>query len=169
MGNSENSNVSSLIKSSTYKVDGQSREYKEYLLNRDGITLYLFNIEGYVDFKMAYINRFNEMEKELEHTRAMRAQGIDVRCNLTDAIKEHLATDANKQFIYAQYTNLIYRKLFNSTARQLRESLNVKTNGALRNVLRSEVLEEIASLENKVAVLVEFGMEYDVIKSKLGV
>lgn len=50
---------------STYKVDGQQREYKEYLLTKDGFTLYMFNIQGYNDFKMAYINKFNEMEKAL--------------------------------------------------------------------------------------------------------
>lgn len=62
---SENSNLSSLCISSTYVVEGQQREYKEYLLTKDGFTLYMFNIQGYNDFKMAYINRFNEMEKAL--------------------------------------------------------------------------------------------------------
>lgn len=58
----ETSNVSSLIIPSTYKVIGQNREYKEYLLTKDGFTLYMFNIQGYQEFKMAYINKFNEME-----------------------------------------------------------------------------------------------------------
>lgn len=62
---SENSNVSSLIIPTTYKVKGQKREYKEYLLTKDGFTLYMFNIQGYNDFKMAYINEFNRMEKIL--------------------------------------------------------------------------------------------------------
>lgn len=61
----ENSNMSSLIIPTTYKVKGQKREYKEYLLTKDGFTLYMFNIQGYNDFKMAYINEFNRMEKIL--------------------------------------------------------------------------------------------------------
>ena len=61
----ETSNVSSLIIPSTYKVIGQNREYKEYLLTKDGFTLYMFNIQGYQEFKLAYINKFNEMEKQL--------------------------------------------------------------------------------------------------------
>ena len=61
----ENGDFRSLCIPSTYKVDGQQREYKEYLLTKDGFTLYMFNIQGYYDFKMAYINRFNEMEKAL--------------------------------------------------------------------------------------------------------
>ena len=62
----ENSKVSSLIIPTTYKVKGQKREYKEYLLTKDGFTLYMFNIQGYNDFKMAYINEFNRMERLLK-------------------------------------------------------------------------------------------------------
>lgn len=61
----ENENVRSLIIPSSYKVEGQKRSYKEYLLTKDGFTLYMFNIQGHNDFKMAYINRFNEMEKQV--------------------------------------------------------------------------------------------------------
>ncbi|OLF32054.1 Rha family transcriptional regulator [Staphylococcus aureus] len=58
------SNVSSLIVPSEYKdFKGESR--KEYLLTKDGFTLYMFNIQGHNDFKMAYINKFNEMERQI--------------------------------------------------------------------------------------------------------
>lgn len=49
---------------SEYKASNGKRN-KEYLLTKDGFTLYMFNIQGYIDFKMAYINKFNEMEKAL--------------------------------------------------------------------------------------------------------
>lgn len=61
----ETPNVGSLIIPTAYKVKGQNREYKEYLLTKDGFTLYMFNIQGYNDFKMAYINEFNRMERIL--------------------------------------------------------------------------------------------------------
>ena len=60
------SNVSALIISSEYK-DSRGRSQKEYLLTKDGFTLYMFNIQGHNDFKMAYINKFNEMERQLAH------------------------------------------------------------------------------------------------------
>lgn len=63
---SENRNVGSLIIPNSYKVSGQNRSYKEYLLTKDGFTLYMFNIQGHNDFKMAYINKFNEMEEQLK-------------------------------------------------------------------------------------------------------
>ena len=50
----------------TYK-DSKNRNYREYLLTKDGFTLYMFNIQGYNDFKMAYINEFNKMEQELKN------------------------------------------------------------------------------------------------------
>lgn len=53
------------ILESTYVTD-RGREYREYLLTKDGFTLYMFNIQGHNDFKMSYINRFNEMEREIE-------------------------------------------------------------------------------------------------------
>lgn len=56
--------VSNIIESE-YK-DVSNRTQKEYLLTKDGFTLYMFNIQGYNDFKMAYINRFNEMERQLQ-------------------------------------------------------------------------------------------------------
>ena len=59
-------NVGSVIIPSEYK-DSTGRKLKEYLLTKDGFTLYMFNIQGHNDFKMAYINKFNEMERQLLH------------------------------------------------------------------------------------------------------
>ncbi|MGX0209630.1 phage antirepressor KilAC domain-containing protein [Staphylococcus epidermidis] len=59
-------NVGSLIIPSNYK-DNKGEIRKEYLLTKDGFTLYMFNIQGHNEFKMAYINKFNEMERQLSH------------------------------------------------------------------------------------------------------
>lgn len=61
-----NENVRSLIFESNYK-DSRGRNQKEYLLTKDGFTLYMFNIQGHNDFKMSYINKFNEMENQLQN------------------------------------------------------------------------------------------------------
>ena len=47
---------------SEYKASNGKRN-REYLLTKDGFTLYMFNIQGYQDFKIAYIQKFNEMER----------------------------------------------------------------------------------------------------------
>lgn len=48
-------------------VASNGKRNKEYLLTKDGFTLYMFNIQGFNDFKMAYINEFNRMENELKN------------------------------------------------------------------------------------------------------
>ena len=55
-----------LIIPSTYIYPQNKQKYREYLLTKDGFILYMFNIQGHIDFKMAYINEFNRMEKELQ-------------------------------------------------------------------------------------------------------
>lgn len=64
--NSTDSNLSSLIIPSIYK-DKKGEERKEYLLTKDGFILYMFNIQGYNDFKLKYINKFNEMENTIKN------------------------------------------------------------------------------------------------------
>ncbi|ALF22019.1 Rha family transcriptional regulator [Fusobacterium animalis] len=69
---SENADLRSLIIPSFYQVKGQKRNYKEYLLTKDGFTLYMFNIQGYNGFKMAYINEFNRMEQALKEPKEQK-------------------------------------------------------------------------------------------------
>ena len=86
ISNSENVNLRSLIIPSTYKAEGQKRNYKEYLLTKDGFTLYMFNIQGYIDFKIAYINKFNEMEKAL----ANQKKQLPLELNYSNIIVDDL-------------------------------------------------------------------------------
>jgi len=88
----EKGDFRSLIIPSFYQVKGQKRNYKEYLLTKDGFTLYMFNIQGYNDFKMNYINKFNRMEQALineQHKKwlSTRQQGKITRKQETEAIK----------------------------------------------------------------------------------
>lgn len=64
-----NRNVGSLIVLSKYK-DKKGELRKEYKLTKDGFTLYMFHIQGFTEFKMAYINRFNEMESFIRKAHA---------------------------------------------------------------------------------------------------
>lgn len=55
------------IISSTYTHPQNGQEYREYLLTKDGFTLYMFNIQGHNNFKLAYIDKFNEMEAKIKN------------------------------------------------------------------------------------------------------
>lgn len=65
LGSLKNCDIKANIIPATYTVANQKRKYREYLLTKDGFTLYMFNIQGYNDFKWAYIQKFNEMEAAL--------------------------------------------------------------------------------------------------------
>lgn len=69
-GNLIGTNLSRLIYLSNYK-DSKNRTYREYLLTKDGFILYMFNIQGHIDFKITYINEFNRMEKELKEKQSL--------------------------------------------------------------------------------------------------
>ena len=71
-------NLRSLIIESNY-IDKKGQSRKEYLLTKDGFTLYMFNIQGYQDFKIAYIQKFNEMEKALYSKQAIEREQINIR------------------------------------------------------------------------------------------
>jgi Rha family phage regulatory protein len=62
--------ISTLLIQSEYKAKN-GKVNREYKLTKDGFTLYMFHIQGFTEFKMAYINRFNEMESFIKeaHTK----------------------------------------------------------------------------------------------------
>ena len=85
-----------LIIPSTYIHPQNKQEYREYLLTKDGFTLYMFNIQGHNDFKMAYINKFNEMEQALRNPFK----------NVSPEIKSILSLDARTQELDKKIDNV---------------------------------------------------------------
>lgn len=61
------SDLSNLIIPNKYEIVGQNKFGEEYLLTKEGFILYMFNIQGYNDFKLRYINEFNRMENILKN------------------------------------------------------------------------------------------------------
>lgn len=59
---------SGLFISSAYKTEPNGRDYPEYLITKDGLTLLVMGYTGEkaMAFKLAYIKRFNEMEAMLK-------------------------------------------------------------------------------------------------------
>lgn len=62
----------------TFKA-GNNREYNEYLLTKDGFTLYMFNIQGCQEFKMKYINEFNERGRIIEELKKEKTEKISIK------------------------------------------------------------------------------------------
>nr|WP_241634845.1 Rha family transcriptional regulator [Fusobacterium gastrosuis] len=103
---------------SKYK-DKKGEYRKEYLLTKDGFILYMFNIQGYNDFKIAYINEYNRMEKILKNKKdpeflEVEEQGKIIRKIETDTIKnlvEYAKAQGSKNYnkLYTVYSTLTNR------------------------------------------------------------
>ena len=65
-----------------YKANN-GQEYDEYLLTKDGFIMLVFNYEGHLEFKEAYIKTFNELEEAVKNPLSM----------LLNMSKEELATN----------------------------------------------------------------------------
>lgn len=105
----ENSAVKNCFHEDTYKNE-RGREYPMYYMNRDGFTLLAmgFNGKKALDFKLKYIEAFNQMEEQLQpetpdglelalqaalqHTREINAIKTDV-----DYLKGSMRIDALQQ------------------------------------------------------------------------
>ncbi|QRG86394.1 Rha family transcriptional regulator [Bulleidia sp. zg-1006] len=70
---SSTADISALLISGEY-IASNGKKNREYLLTKDGFTLYMFNIQGYNDFKIAYINKFNELEKQVKELQPLIPQ-----------------------------------------------------------------------------------------------
>ncbi len=103
----ENENVRSLIISSTYEVSGQTRKYKEYLLTEKGFTLYVMNIQGYNDFKLAYINEFERMKLALQNPLTMLL-GLDKETLALTALQLTQQVQAKDNIILEQKPKVEY-------------------------------------------------------------
>jgi Uncharacterized phage-encoded protein len=63
----DESSTTPLFIESRYIHNQNGQEYREYLLTKQGFLLYMFNVQGYNDFKIRYINEFDRMENLLRN------------------------------------------------------------------------------------------------------
>ncbi len=166
-------NWGDLFIETTYQHEQNKQWYKEYLLTRDGFSLLVMGFTGQkaLEWKLKYINAFNEMEKELKRLynerkqwEIERAKGVLVRHILTDTIKMKVADSPNKRFMYPNYTKLIYRAIFHKSFDELKAKYGVKPKESLRDYLTSEELKEVEAMEMLVSSLIGLGMGYNEIK-----
>lgn len=107
----------SLIIPSEYK-DKKGEMRKEYLLTKKGFILYMFNIQGYNEFKLSYINRFEEMEQIIRNKNdsewlLTREQGKMIRRKETDAIQELILYAKEQGSEHYNRLYVVYSKLVN--------------------------------------------------------
>lgn len=88
------------------------------------------------------------------------------RNKMTDKIKEEL--DNPKWYVYSNYTDMVYKILFNKSAKQFREEKGLTKQSQLtRDYMTENELKLIDDAETIVTGLVALGFKYDYIKFQL--
>lgn len=148
------------------KLGGRGRPTKEYLLNEQQATLlitYLENTEPVRAFKKALVRAFFQMRQELEQTRLERAKQVPTRRELTDVIKEKQLD----KWAYSRYNDLAYIKALGNTAKKIRQSRGATATAIAADFLTAEENKSVTEVTNKIAVLLDCGLDYQTIKQML--
>lgn len=156
---------SGLFHEGEYKASN-GKKNPMYYMNRDGFTLLVMGYTGEkaMQFKLAYINQFNAMEKALQGRLIERQKGIAVRQALTKAIQQSSENERMHGHAYSTYTNAIYKSIFGKNAKQLREERGIERTDDLRNCFSEEELRSVQSAEMLVGSLIAYGWGYEEIK-----
>lgn len=164
---SDDFRLHNFVQSSYENQQGKSQPM--FLITRDGFTMLAMGYTGEkaMRFKEAYIRQFNAMENTLRGKVLEREKGIAVRQSLTKAIQQTSENERMHGHAYSVYTDLIYKNLFNMTAAQMRDALNMKKSDDLRSTFTKEQLEDIQTMEYLVAGLVRCGFGYEEIKAQV--
>ena len=105
-------------------------------------------------FKQDFIKEFNRRGQELLRWNETREVGIKMyRRPFTDVIQFINSGEPVDDFIkfsYGIYTDLIYKKLFNKTAKEFRIEHNYTSDKNIRNCLNEEELKQVQDLEELV-------------------
>ena len=142
---------------------------KSYHLNEQQATLlltFLRNTPVVIEFKKELVRQFFAMRKELMNIKAIKAERKPLRTSMTDAIKA-LPDSPHKQFKYSQYTDLAYTAALGRTARQLRKERGADKGATASDYMNADELAAVASMENRISVLLDIGMSYQQIKNSL--
>lgn len=89
------------------------------------------------------------------------------RRQLTDSIQDFYNGVLKRGFEYATFTNLVYKVLFDSTAKQLREIYELEKSEPIRDSFSTEDLRKVVNVERTIAVLIQLGKDYNEIKEEL--
>lgn len=114
-----------------------------FTMTRDGFTLLVMGYNGKeaMDFKIAYIERFNEMEKFINTLQQAR---LDFPA-LTDRIAE--MHDTPKAYHYSNEINMLYRIAIGMTASEFRKAHNLQADENIRPHMTNEQLVLVVWLQ----------------------
>lgn len=144
-------NVAPLFILSEY-LDKKGEERKEYKLTKDGFTLYMFHIQGFTELKMAYINRFNEMESFIKETHT-KLKEITVDKKFDWLIKRVRDRTDRTEHIENMISYLF--EVLEKEYKKISEDINFKIDFVSKHFLDFKTDEKYNVSKEKLPVLVE--------------
>lgn len=149
------------FESSTYKTE-QNKRAKRVLLNKNAFILLCmsYNTQRATDVKIWYINKFEEMEKQLKAYLSLKAEYPA----FTKALSQ-IKTD--NPYLYSTENDLVYKVATGLSARQWRKALGLKKGESIRPHLTTEQCESVNDVQRYDSVLLDLYGDYDMRKTLL--
>lgn len=88
---------------------------------------------------------------------------------LTDSIQDFYValSDKDDQFKYSKFTNLVYKTLWDTDAKHLKDVYGTEKNELLRDAFSTEDLRKVVTVERAIAGMLNVDFKYDEIKTRL--
>ncbi|KAF6626975.1 hypothetical protein H6F38_23255 [Paenibacillus sp. EKM208P] len=88
---------------------------------------------------------------------------------LTDSIQEFYValSDKDDQFKYAKFTNLVYKVLWDTDAKRLKDAYSTEKNELLRNAFSTEDLKKVVKVERAIAGMLNLDFNFNEIKDRI--
>lgn len=143
--------------------DSKGRAYPKYLMTKDGFTLLVMGYTGKkaMQFKIAYINRFNQMEAFIKSLLNTKLEFPD----FTDAVM--LAHAEPKHYHFSNEVNMIYRIVLGTDAKGFREARSLEKGAVIKPYLTLEQIKAVESLQRADIGLIEAGLDFYQRQAKL--
>lgn len=127
----------------TYYKDDMGRKQRKYLLSKDGFTLLVMGYTGKkaMQFKIAYINRFNQMESFIKSLLATKEEFPA----FTDAVL--IAHEEPRHYHFSNEINMIYRIVLGMDAKTFRGLRGIEKGASIRPYLSENEIKLVEQLQ----------------------
>lgn len=113
------------------------------------------------------LNIEEKAEENIKKWVIKREVGKIERARMVSAVSKYVPDSPHKRFAYPNYTNMVYRTIFQKDAKALREERGVNDNDSLRDSLSVEELEKVEEMETIITALLSLNLTYKQIQEMI--
>lgn len=113
------------------------------------------------------LNNEERSDIEKKSWSIQREVGKIERARMTSAISRYVPESPHKRFAYPNYTNMVYRTIFNKDAKTMKAERGAKDDDSLRDKLSASELEKVEEVETIITGLVSMEFTYKQIQQMI--